>query len=106
MFPRFTVIPRGLLLSELVGLGAGLLAQEDAASARRGGVAAIYPVMMKAVEAGDLAQARTLCEHVILMEPQNPVHRYNLACIEARAGGSQLPRALAALEQAVEIIEA
>jgi hypothetical protein len=76
---------------------------DEAAAARHAGVQAVYPVMLKAVEAGDFDQARTLCEHAILMEPRDPMHRYNLACIESRAGGAMLPRALVALDQAVAL---
>jgi hypothetical protein len=76
---------------------------DETAAARHASIqTAIYPVMMKAMADGDFNQARTLCEHAITMEPRSPVHRYNLACIEARAGVS-LPRALAALEQAVQL---
>lgn len=87
-----------------IALGITALASaQDEAAARRAGIAAMQPVMLQAVQAGDFAQARTLCEKMIEWEPQNPVHHYNLACIEARAGGPRLPRALAALEQAVAL---
>lgn len=98
-FPLLRILGCGMALA-----GAYLRAQDNAfAASRHEGVQALYPVMMKAVEAGDLEQARSLCEHAIRMEPRDAVHRYNLACIEARAGGPMLPRALAALEQAVQL---
>lgn len=100
--PYWRIRAAGLTLVALVAFNLAA-AQDDAAAARHAGVQAVYPVMMKAVEAGDFAQARLLCEHVITMEPRDPVHRYNLACIEARVGGEMLPRALAALEQAIQL---
>jgi hypothetical protein len=63
-------------------------------------IEAIYPVMIAALEAQQYGRARNICDQVILWEPQNPVHHYNLACIEAQAGGNRLPYALGALELA------
>ena len=70
---------------------------------RRSAIAAMYPVMIRAVEAGHYGQARNICDQAILWEPDNPVHHYNLACIEARAGGARLPAALPALQRAAEL---
>lgn len=78
-------------------------AQDEEAAARRAAIQSFYPMMIAAVEAGNFTQARNLCEQAILWEPANPVHRYNLACIESRVGGAFLPRALEALEQAVQL---
>lgn len=83
--------------------GPPALAQAEEAAARRAAIQSFYPVMIAAVETGNFTQARNLCEQAILWEPANPVHRYNLACIESRAGGGFLPRALEALEQAVQL---
>jgi hypothetical protein len=97
---QWTVRAASLILAALIAFESAA-AQDDAAAARHAGVQAIYPVMLKAVEAGDFAQARLLCEHAITMEPSHSGHRYNLACIEARAG--DLRRSLAALEQAIQL---
>jgi hypothetical protein len=75
--------------------------QSDAA--RRGAIEAMYPVMIKALETGNFGQARNICDQAILWEPLNPVHHYNLACIEARAGGARLPFAMPALEKAAAL---
>lgn len=64
----------------------------------RAEIDAIYPVMIQALETGSFTQARNICDQVILWDPANPVHRYNLACIESRAG--RKPAALAALREA------
>jgi hypothetical protein len=77
-------------------------AQEDAES-RRAAIEAIYPVMIAALDTKNFGRARNICEQAILWEPQNPVHHYNLACIEAQAGGARLPRAIGALELAVAL---
>lgn len=53
------------------------------------------------VAAGDYAGARTVIAGLIEREPQDPVHRYNLACAEARLGFSEL--ALESLETAVRL---
>lgn len=72
-------------------------AQNDAAS-RRAAIEGMYPVMMNALETKNFGRARNICDQAILWEPQNPVHHYNLACIEAQAGGSRLAQAWGALE--------
>lgn len=89
-------------LAFALGLGATLpaLAQNDAAS-RRAAIDEIYPVMIAALEAKNFGRARNICDQAILWEPQNPVHHYNLACIEAQAG--RLPQAFGALELAVAL---
>lgn len=79
-----------------------LQAQNDAAS-RRAAIEGMYPVMMSELEAKNFGRARNICEQAILWEPQNPVHHYNLACIEAQAGGSRLPQAWGALELALAL---
>lgn len=77
-------------------------AQEDAAE-RRAAIDGMYPVMLQALEAKNFGRARNICDQAIIWEPQNPVHHYNLACIEAQAGGDRLPRAIGALELAVAL---
>jgi hypothetical protein len=79
-----------------------LRAQDDAQS-RREAIEAIYPVMIAALEAKNFGRARNICDQAIIWEPQNPVHHYNLACIEAQAGGARLPYAMGALELAVAL---
>ncbi len=76
--------------------------QNDPAS-RQAAIAAVYPAMLAALEAGNIGHARHLCDQVILWEPANPAHQYNLACIEAGAGASRLPYAFAALEQSIRL---
>src|SRR5688572_28933831 len=72
-------------------------AQDDPVS-RRAAIDAMYPVMMGALEAKNYGRARNICDQAIIWEPQNPIHHYNLACIEARAGGARIIHALSALE--------
>ena len=81
---------------------ARLCAQEDPVS-RRAAIDAMYPVMMGALEAKNYGRARNICDQAIIWEPQNPVHHYNLACIEARAGGARIIHALSALELSVAL---
>ena len=83
-------------------LATALRAQNDAAS-RRAAIEGMYPVMLAALEAKNFGRARNICDQAILWEPQNPVHHYNLACIEAQAGGPRLPYAWGALELAVAL---
>jgi hypothetical protein len=83
--------------------GFAVAAEPAAPSPRQSAIAAMYPVMIKAVESGNFGQARNICDQAILWEPSNPVHHYNLACIEARAGGARLPFALPALARAAEL---
>jgi hypothetical protein len=66
-------------------------------------ISAMYPVMIKALETGNFGQARNICDQWIMWEPENPNHHYNLACIEARAGGSRLQHAIPALQRAAEL---
>jgi hypothetical protein len=75
-------------------------AQNDAIS-RRMAIDGMYPVMLAALEAKSFGRARNICDQAIMWEPQNPVHHYNLACIEAQAGGTRLPYAWGALELAI-----
>lgn len=99
----FRLIPR-LLLIALAGLAAltPVRAQNDPAD-RAELIEAIYPVMIAALEAKQFGRARNICDQVILWDPQNPVHHYNLACIEAQAGGSRIPYAFGALELAAAL---
>lgn len=80
----------------------GLQAQNDAVS-RRAAIEGMYPIMMGALEAKNFGRARNICDQAIMWEPQNPVHHYNLACIEAQAGGARLPYAWGALELALAL---
>jgi hypothetical protein len=86
-----------------VGLfAASVFAQNDAAS-RRAAIEGMYPVMLGALEAKNFGRARNICEQAIVWEPQNPVHHYNLACIEAQAGGPRIAYAWGALELAIAL---
>jgi hypothetical protein len=93
-----------LLVIALASLAATLpmRAQPDPAD-RAELIEAIYPVMIAALEAKQFGRARNICDQVILWEPQNPVHHYNLACIEAQAGGPRIPYAFGALELAAAL---
>jgi hypothetical protein len=79
-----------------------LRAQPPTAS-RQAAIDEVYAAMFAALEAGVFARARNLCDQVILWEPGNPVHHYNLACIEARAGAARIDPAFAALTRAVDL---
>ena len=83
-------------------LPASLFAQNDTAS-RRAAIDRMYPVMLGALEARNFGRARNICEQAIVWEPQNPVHHYNLACIEAQAGGPRLPYAWGALDLSIAL---
>ncbi|WP_165903620.1 tetratricopeptide repeat protein [Hymenobacter gummosus] len=91
-----------LLLAALLG-SRPLHAQSQSAdaAAKHQAVVAIYPVMLQAVQARNLTQARTLCQQAISYEPRDPTHRYNLACIEALSGAPDA--AFAALNQATAL---
>lgn len=84
----------------LLGLGTLGRAQDTPAS-RRAAIEMMYPVMVKALDAGRYGQARNICDQAILWEPHNPFHPYNLACIEARA--NRLDPAFAALALAADL---
>jgi hypothetical protein len=77
-------------------------AQNDAAS-QRAAIDGMYPIMLGALQAKNFGRARNICDQAIVWEPQNPVHHYNLACIEAQAGGPRLPYAWGALELAIAL---
>ncbi|WP_201981014.1 tetratricopeptide repeat protein [Hymenobacter rubidus] len=90
---------RVVLLGALLCLGLTTWAQSaEETKAYRTAIDAFYPVMIAHVNAGRLNEARLLCQKAIEWDPQNPVHRYNLACIESKAGNND--KAIAALSQA------
>lgn len=97
------MLTRFVLLLLLAGAGRGALAQTPAGTsqAQHQAVVAMYPVMLQAVKDRNLAQARALCQQAISYEPRDPVHRYNLACIESLAGVPDA--AIAALNQATAL---
>ena len=80
----------------------GLHAQNDPAS-RRAAIEGMYPIMMHALQTKSFGRARNICDQAILWEPQNPVHHYNLACIEAQAGGARLTHAWGALALSIAL---
>src|SRR5687768_8596119 len=84
------------------GLTTGIRAQDEAAS-HRAAIEGMYPVMLHALQTKNFGRARNICEQAILWEPQNPVHHYNLACIDAQSGGSRLPYAWGSLELAIAL---
>ncbi len=77
-------------------------AQLDPA-ARRAAIEQMYPAMLQALTAKSYGQARNLCDQAIIWEPENPVHHYNLACIEAQTGSRRYPQAFAALDTAIAL---
>jgi hypothetical protein len=91
-----------LVLTCAFALANPAMAQETAAS-RRVAIEMIYPIMVKALEAGRFGQARNICDQAILWEPENSVHAYNLACIESRTGEARRDAAFAALERAAKL---
>lgn len=102
---RFSPARSVRILAFALALGAllaPLRGQNDAAS-RREAIEMMYPVMINALETKNYSRARKICDQVIVWEPQNPVHHYNLACIEAQAGGPRIPYAFGALELAVAL---
>ena len=90
------------LLTAACLLTSGVHAQNDPAS-RRAAIEGMYPIMMHALQTKNFGRARNICEQAIMWEPQNPVHHYNLACIEAQAGGTRLPHAWGALELSIAL---
>jgi hypothetical protein len=100
LFVPLTRILVGLIIT--IATSIPLRAQDDAAS-RREAIEMMYPVMIHALETKNFGRARNICDQAIIWEPQNPVHHYNLACIEAQAGGARLPYALGALELAIAL---
>lgn len=80
----------------------GLRAQDTAAS-RRAAIEAMFPAMLRALESGNFGQARNICDQAIAWEPQNPVHYYQLACIETRAGAARRAQAFHALQRSAEL---
>ncbi len=95
----FRFLAAALLLSAAT---VPLRAQNDPAS-RRAAIEAIYPLMIQALETKNYGRARNICDQAIAWEPQNPLHHYNLACIEAQVGGPRLPVAIGALRLAVAL---
>lgn len=75
--------------------------EDQSEAAHQAAIDAFYPVMISAVNEGRLNAARELCEKAIAWQPQNPVHFYNLGCIESKAGN--VGRAFEALYQAVSL---
>src|SRR5262245_58000384 len=91
-----------VMVAATFGWGPAAHAQNDPAS-RRAAIEAIYPIMINALQAKNFGRARNICDQAIMWEPQNPVHHYNLACIEAQAGGPRIPYAWGALELAIAL---
>jgi hypothetical protein len=89
------------LLAGSLSLCAQTSPEEAQAAANRAAIDAFYPVMIEAVNNGNFDAARQLCHKAISWEPTEPVHFYNLACIESRAGNVNL--GLAALVKSAEL---
>ncbi|MBI5693047.1 MAG: hypothetical protein HZC55_23470 [Verrucomicrobia bacterium] len=95
-------LPVLLLLVLSLAVQPAVQAQAERNS-REFALATVTQAMIAALEAGNFGRARHLCEQLILWEPDNPVHHYNLACVEAKAGGTRRQQAFPALEQAVKL---
>lgn len=91
---------RGLLIIALFTASVPLPAQAPR-SRRESEIVAVSQAMIALLETKNFSRARHLCEQLIVWEPENPVHHYNLACIEACTGAARRNEAFAALEQAV-----
>jgi len=92
-----------LLVTALVGPAPRTARAQDDAGSRRAAIDAMYPVMLLALEEKNFGRARNLCDQAIIWEPQNPVHHYNLACIEAQTGPNRLPQAMGELQLAIAL---
>jgi large subunit ribosomal protein L7/L12 len=60
-----------------------------------------YPEIIANINSGNFDTAREMIRKAISWEPENALHYYNLACIEARAGNSAI--ALSALQNSVDL---
>jgi hypothetical protein len=101
--PRFFLRPLFTVLALLTVFAFSRAPAQETAAERRSAIEGIYPLMIEALETKNFGRARNICDQAIIWEPQNPMHHYNLACIEAQAGGDRLPRAFGALELAVAL---
>jgi hypothetical protein len=90
-----------LLLALLIFTSSTALTYADEATETRAAVQTIFPSMIQAINSGDFDKARDLCLKIMALQPIEPVHRYNLACIEAKAGNAA--EAIAALKQAISL---
>jgi len=99
----FGPLLRFLIASLVAGAAAASSPAQDDAASRREAIEMMYPVMISALEARNFGRARNICDQAIIWEPQNPVHHYNLACIEAQTGGTRLPYAMGALDLAIAL---
>lgn len=91
------------LICALVLLSSARSIAQDTPTSRRVAIEMMHPVLVKALEAGRFGQARNICDQAFIWEPENPVHPYNLACIEARAGSQRISQAFAALTLAADL---
>lgn len=80
---------------------AGNEEEKKLAESHRAEIEAFYPQVINSINSGQYDQARELIRKAISWEPEDPLHYYNLACIEARAGNQTV--ALAALQNSVDL---
>ncbi len=92
-----------IILGSVLAVTVPLIHAQNAMGSRYAAIEMMYPVMVKALDAGRFGQARNICDQAALWEPDNPVHPYNLACIEARAGTTRFLDAFAALTRAADL---
>lgn len=91
-----------LLVIALAATQLPLLAQAPR-ERREAEIVAVSQAMIALLDAKNFGRARHLCDQLIVWEPENPVHHYNLACIEAQVGANRRVEALTALDQSVRL---
>lgn len=95
----------GIVLLTVLGTlhpaGAETEEKKKLAETRAREIEAFYPEIIANLNAGHFDPAREMIRKAISYEPENPLHYYNLACIEARAGNPSI--ALSALQNSVDL---
>ena len=86
------------LLMSLLLAGNPVMAAPTQAEVNHDAVLRVHPLMIAALEGKEFTKARVYCQTLIELEPNNSAHYYNLACVEARVGGTEA--AFAALNRA------
>lgn len=89
------------LLMSLLLAGNPVMAAPTQEEVNRAAVLRIHPMMLAAMDAKEFAKAKVYAQKLIELEPENSAHYYNLACVEARVGGTEA--AFAALTRANQL---
>ncbi len=77
------------LVISLLLAGNPILAAPTQAEVNHDAVLSLHPLMIVALEGKEFTKARVFCQTLIELEPANAAHYYNLACVEARVGGTE-----------------